>query len=146
LFMSSPMIRLATLLAALSVALPVEAEPVNQRWAFMNRKGFDTTRAGITDLCFVETGKGNAKRRTSYILDFDGQCRAADSPAHYKKKRPNHKSETPDRARMAAPVTLQCTVKSDSGKKVTGYYGRLVAVVVDLEALTVSRASSALTI
>jgi len=136
------MIRFAFLLAALHVALPVEAKPVNLRLAFMDRKEVGPAEASADDLCFVETGKGKAKRRTPYILDFDGQCRAMNTAVHHKKKLRNHRSkckcETPARAKIAAPVKLQCAVKSDSGKKVTGYYGRSVAVVVDLEALTVS--------
>jgi hypothetical protein len=87
------MIHLTVLLAALHVALPVEAKPINQQWAFMDRKEVDTTRAGISDLCYVETGKGKAKRQTPYILDFDGQCRAADSAVHHKKKLRNHMSK-----------------------------------------------------
>jgi hypothetical protein len=87
------MIRLATLLAALHIALPVEAKSVSVRWAFMDRKEADTTQAGISDLCFVETGKGKAKRRTPYILDFDGQCRATDSAAHRKKNIRYHMSK-----------------------------------------------------
>ncbi len=90
---SRAMIRVAFLLAALQVALPVEAKPAYQRWAFMDRKEADATQAGVSDLCFVETRKGNAKQRTPYILDFDGQCRAADSAVHHKKKLRNHVSK-----------------------------------------------------
>jgi hypothetical protein len=75
---------------ALHVAWPVEARPVNLRLALMNRNEADTTQAGVSDLCFVETGKGKAKRRTPYILDFDGQCRAADPAVHHKKKLRKH--------------------------------------------------------
>ncbi len=63
------------------------------RLALMDRKQTDTTQAGITDLCFVETGKGKGRQRTSYILDFDGQCRAADSAAHHKKNIRYHMSK-----------------------------------------------------
>jgi hypothetical protein len=79
------MIRSAFLLAALHVALPVEANAMNLRWAFMD-KTEAVTQPSTGDLCYVETGKGKAKRRTPYILDFDGQCRAMDSAVHHKKK------------------------------------------------------------
>ena len=86
-------LRVAFLLAALHVALPVEAKPVNLRLAFMDRKEADTTQAGVSDLCFVEIGKDKAKQRTPYILDFDGQCRAADSAVHHKKTLRYHMSK-----------------------------------------------------
>jgi hypothetical protein len=83
----------AFLLAALHVVLPVEAKPVNLQWAFMDWKEADKTQAGVSDLCFVEIGKGKASRKTPYILDFDGQCRAMDSAAHHKKKLRNYMSK-----------------------------------------------------
>ena len=86
------MIRLAILLVALPVVLPVEAKPLDLGWAIMDRKGADAAQAGTSHLCFVETGKGKAKRRTPYILDFDGACPAMDSAARHKKKL-NHMSE-----------------------------------------------------
>jgi hypothetical protein len=70
------MIRFASLVVVLFVALPVMAEPENQRWAFMGRKEAVTAEPSPAGLCFVETGTGKARRRTAYILDFDGQCRA----------------------------------------------------------------------
>ena len=78
------------LLAALQFALPLEAEPLNQQWAFMKEKEADAAQAGTGDLCYVETGKGKAKRRTPYIVDFDGQCRAASSAPPPKRKLRKH--------------------------------------------------------
>jgi hypothetical protein len=78
------------LLAALHFALPVEAEPVNRQWAFVKEKEADAAQAGAGDLCYVETGKGKAKRRTPYIVDFDGQCRAAFSAPPSKRKLRKH--------------------------------------------------------
>jgi len=104
---------MAFLLATLHVALPVEAKPVNPRWAFMDRKDADAAEASPGDLCFVETGKGKAKRRTAYILDFDGQCRAAVSAAHHKKKLRQPREQIkmrntgPREDRFVAPVILE---------------------------------------
>jgi len=75
------MIRLATLLVVLLVVLPVEAKPLDLRWTVMDRMEFDTAQASASELCFVETGKGKAKRRTPYILDFGGPCPGTDSAA-----------------------------------------------------------------
>lgn len=86
-------LHVAVLLGTLHVASLVEAKAMSLRWAFMDRKEADVTQAGVSDLCFVEIGKGKAKRRTPYILDFDGQCRAMDSAVHYKKKLRNHMSK-----------------------------------------------------
>lgn len=72
------MIRPASLVALL--VLSVEAKSFDLRRTVMDR-----TRVDISDLCFVETGNGKAKRRTPYILDFDGQCPAVDSAAHHRK-------------------------------------------------------------
>ena len=80
------MIRLATLLVALLVMLPVEAKPLDLRWTVMDRMEFDTAQVSASELCFVETGKGKAKRRTPYILDFGGPCPATDSAVRQKKK------------------------------------------------------------
>jgi hypothetical protein len=79
------MIRFATLLIALLVVLPVGAGPLDLRWTIMDGIEVDTAQASASHLCFVETGKGKAKRRTPYILDFGGPCPATDSTAHHKK-------------------------------------------------------------
>ena len=84
-------LRLASLLAALHIALPVEARPANQQWAFVNSKGADVWQPAAGDLCYVETGKGKAKRRTAYIVDFDGQRRAPSSAPHHARKPRNHR-------------------------------------------------------
>jgi hypothetical protein len=86
------MIRFAALLAALLVVLPVEAMPVSQRRTVKDKEEANPARANGSHLCFVETGKGEAKRRTPYILDFDNQCPATDSAAHHEKKLRNHRS------------------------------------------------------
>jgi hypothetical protein len=67
------------------VALPIEAKPLDPRWTITGRMEFDAAQANASYLCFVETGKGKAKRRTPYILDFGGPCPATDSAAHQQK-------------------------------------------------------------
>jgi hypothetical protein len=82
----------AFVLVALHAALPVEAEPLKLRLAFIDSEQADAAAARPDELCFVETGKGKARRRTPYILDFDGQCRAVVSTAHHKKRLRTHVS------------------------------------------------------
>jgi hypothetical protein len=79
------MIRFATPFAALLVVLSVEAKSLDLRWSSTDRMAADAAQANASDLCFVETGHGKAKRRTPYILDFGGQCPATDSAAHRKR-------------------------------------------------------------
>ena len=76
------LIRLATLLVALPVVLSVEAQPL--RGTTLDWKGAEAAQASVSNLCFVETGRGKAKRRTPYILDFGGECPAEDSAAYHK--------------------------------------------------------------
>jgi hypothetical protein len=78
------LIRLATLLVALPVVLPIGAQPLKLRGTTLDW-GADAVQASVSNLCFVETGRGKAKRRTPYILDFGGECPAADSAAYHKK-------------------------------------------------------------
>ena len=73
------------LLAALLALLPVEAKPFDLRRTVIDRTRAVAAQISASDLCFVETGRGKARRRTPYILDFDGQCPATDSAAHHKK-------------------------------------------------------------
>lgn len=75
------------------VALPVEAKPVILRWTVTDSKEVDAAQASASYLCFVETGNGKAKRRTSYILDFGGPCPAMDSAAHHEKTLRDHMSK-----------------------------------------------------
>jgi hypothetical protein len=79
------MIRFPTLPVALLVLLSVEAKPFDLRRTVMDRTRADAAQISASDLCFVETGRGKARRRTPYILDFDGQCPATDSAAHHRK-------------------------------------------------------------
>ena len=85
-------LHVAFLLAALHVASRVEATPVTPRWTVTDKE-IDAGRANASYLCFVETGKGKAKRRTTYILDFGGPCPAMDSAAHHKKNIRYHMSK-----------------------------------------------------
>jgi hypothetical protein len=87
------MIRLAALPVALLALLPVETKPFDLRWSIMDRMAADAAQASAGDLCFVETGHGNAKRRTPYILDFNGQCPPMDSAAYRKKNIRYHMSK-----------------------------------------------------
>ncbi|MHB8270226.1 hypothetical protein [Bradyrhizobium sp.] len=79
------MIRLLALPVALLALLPVEAKAFDLRETVMDRSKAIAAQISASDLCFVETGRGKARRRTPYILDFDGQCPAVDSAAHHKK-------------------------------------------------------------
>jgi hypothetical protein len=79
------MIRLSALPVALLALLPVEAKPFDLRETVMDRSKAIAAQISASDLCFVETGRGKARRRTPYILDFDGQCPAADSVAQHRK-------------------------------------------------------------
>ena len=84
----------ALLLATSHAALPVEAKAANLQLAFMYKSEVEIAEASPSGLCFVETGKGKAKRRTAYIVDFDGQCRSAVSAVHHKRKLRNNASKT----------------------------------------------------
>jgi hypothetical protein len=84
----------ALLLTALHAALPVAAKAANLQLAFMNKSEVEIADAGPSGFCFVETGKGKTKRRTAYIVDFDGQCRSAVSAVHHKRKPRNNASKT----------------------------------------------------
>lgn len=86
-------LHVAFLLAALYGAARVEAKPVTLRWTVTESKEADAARANASYLCFVETGKGKAKRRTPYILDFGGPCPATGSAAHHKKNIRYHMSK-----------------------------------------------------
>ncbi|MHB8267472.1 hypothetical protein [Bradyrhizobium sp.] len=79
------LIRVATLLVVLPVSSSVEARPLNLRGTTLDWKAADAAQASVSNLCFVETGRGKAKQRTPYILDFGGECPATDSAAYHKK-------------------------------------------------------------